>query len=63
MIDPVTGWFEIIQYDYKIAITIRNLVEESFQLQMGFSFPFLCSNDLRSFLLIMRTSSFLLSCS
>ena len=27
MIDPVTGWFEIIQYDDKIAITIANLVE------------------------------------
>ena len=27
MIDPVTGWLEIIQYDDKIAITIANLVE------------------------------------
>ena len=35
---------------------------ELFQLQMGFSFPFLRANDLRSYLLIMRTRSFLLSC-
>ena len=35
---------------------------ESFQLQMGFPFPFLRGNDLRSSLLIMRTCSFLLSC-
>ena len=35
---------------------------ESFQLQMGFSFPFLRANDLRSSLLIMRARSFLLSC-
>ena len=27
MIDPVTGWFEITQYDNKIAISIANLVE------------------------------------
>ena len=27
MIDPVTGWFEVIQYDDKIAISITNLVE------------------------------------
>ena len=36
--------------------------EESFQLQMGFLFPFLCDNNLRSSLLIMITRSFLLSC-
>ena len=35
---------------------------ESFQLQMGFSFPFLRSNDLRSSLLNIRARSFLLSC-
>ena len=34
-------------------------VKESFQLQMGFSFPFLHVNDLRTFLLIMRTRSLL----
>ena len=27
MINPVTGWFEIVWYDDKIAITIANLVE------------------------------------
>ena len=26
MIDPVTGWFEVVQYDYKRAITIAYLV-------------------------------------
>ena len=36
---------------------------ESFQLQMGFSFPFLRANDLRSSLLNIRARSFLLSCS
>ena len=35
---------------------------ESFQVQMGFSFPFLRANNLRSSLLIMRTRRFLLSC-
>ena len=37
------------------------LGKESFQLQMGLSFPFLRANYLRSSLLIMRTRSFLLS--
>ena len=27
MIDPVTGWLEITQYDDKIEIKIANLVE------------------------------------
>ena len=27
IIDPVTGWFEVVQYDDKIAITTANLVE------------------------------------
>ena len=27
MIDPVTGWFEVVQYDVNVAITIANLVE------------------------------------
>ena len=31
--------------------------DESFQLQMGFSFPFLRANNLRTSLLIMRTRS------
>ena len=39
-----------------------NYVGESFQPQMGFSFPFLLANPLRSSLFIMRTRSFLLSC-
>ena len=35
---------------------------ESFQLQMGFSFSFLCANDSRSFLLNIIARSFLRSC-
>ena len=35
---------------------------ESFQLQMGLSFPFLRANNLRSSLLNIRARSFLLSC-
>ena len=27
MIDPVTGWSKIIQYDNKCAISVANLVE------------------------------------
>ena len=27
IINTVTGWFEVVQYDNKIAITIKNLVE------------------------------------
>ena len=41
---------------------VNGPIHESFQLQMGFLFPFLRANDLRSSLLIMRTRSFLLSC-
>ena len=29
MIDPATGWFEIIQYSDKKSITIANLVEQT----------------------------------
>ena len=35
----------------------KDLPSESFQIQMGFSFPFLRANDLRTSLLIMRTHS------
>ena len=28
MIDPETGWFEIVQYNEKQAATISNLVEQ-----------------------------------
>ena len=27
MIDPVTGWFEVVRYYDKILITVKNLVE------------------------------------
>ena len=43
-------------------LTMEPFPGESFQIQMGFSFTFLRANDLRSSLLIMRTRSFLLSC-
>ena len=36
---------------------LKVTVQESFQLQMGLSFPFLRANDLRTSLLIMRTRS------
>ena len=36
---------------------LRSWVAESFQLQMGFSFPLLRANNLRTSLLIMRTYS------
>ena len=29
MIDPVTGWFEIVQYNDKQVTTIANLVEQA----------------------------------
>ena len=37
-------------------------IPESFQIQMGFSFPFLRANYLRSSLLNIRACGFLLSC-
>ena len=39
--------------------TPPTILNESFQLQMGFSFPFLCAKDLSMSLLIMRTCRFL----
>ena len=41
-----------------IFSTITKPLDESFQLHMGFSFPFLRANDLRSSSLIMRTHIF-----
>ena len=29
MVDPATGWFEIIKYKYKHADTIANLVDQT----------------------------------
>ena len=43
-------------------VSIAMPAVESFQLQMGFSFPLLRANDLRSSLLNIRARSFLLSC-
>ena len=45
-----------------VEVIKLNVRSESFQLQMGFSFPFLRANDLRSSLLNIRARSFLLSC-
>ena len=28
MIDPATGWFEIMQYDDKKSITVANIIEQ-----------------------------------
>ena len=36
----------------------RTFSNESFQIQMGFSFPFLRAKDLHTSLLIVRTRSF-----
>ena len=36
MIDPVTGWFEITQYNDKKAITAVNLVETKWLVQYPF---------------------------
>ena len=33
MIDPVTGWFEITQYNDKKAMTIENLVKTTWQVR------------------------------
>ena len=33
MIDPITGWFEITQYNNKKAMTIANLVETMWLVQ------------------------------
>ena len=49
-------------YEYPYLKHIIKLCPESFQLQMGFSFPFLCANDIYSSLLNIRARSFLLSC-
>ena len=52
----------------KVAATLvdawsdNNVTADSFQLQMGFSFPFLRANDLSLSLLNIRAHSFLLSC-
>ena len=43
--------------DFDIIGTTLFHIVESFQLQMGHSFPFLRANDLRTSLLIMRTRS------
>ena len=29
MIDPIKGWLEIIQYDYKRVVSIANLVKNT----------------------------------
>ena len=62
------NWFIFIASVEELNINRKKTAEdsiykilESFQLQMGFSFPFLRANDLRSYLFIMRTRSFLLS--
>ena len=45
-----------------LGMSRKEVIQESFQIQMGFSFPFLRAKDLRSYLLNIRARSFLLSC-
>ena len=45
-----------------IGCATQRDVVELFQIQMGFSFPFLLANYLRSSLLNIKAHSFLLSC-
>ena len=52
---------EELNAELKVIIQLVVTIE-SFQLQMGFSFPFLRANDLHLSLLIMRTRIFLISC-
>ena len=33
MIDPVTGWFEVTQYRNKKAMTIANLIENTWKVR------------------------------
>ena len=56
----VTGYFTkfIVSNRFAFDRVYTWCAEESFQLQMGFSFPFLCAKDLRTSLLIMRSHSF-----
>ena len=58
-------YFDVIPLLFSICGPLYILmccVADSFQIQMGFSFPFLRANDLRLSLLILRARSFLLSC-
>ena len=58
-----TGAYDTVKSITSIILIHNNrCASESFQLEMGFSFPFLRANDLRLSLLIMRTRSFLFSC-
>jgi len=43
MIDPATGWFEIAQYDDKKAITVANIVEQTWLAR--YPRPNLCTID------------------
>ena len=50
--------FIILLFVDELAIAINNSLEESFKLQMGFSFPFLRANDLCLSLLYIRARNF-----
>ena len=49
----------MIKRQYKDILFFKGTVLRLFQLQMRISFPFLRAKDLRRFLLIVRTHSFL----
>ena len=58
---PVSDWSSDMVDSMDIVVSEYYFARESFQLQMGFSFPFLRAKDLRKSLLIVRTHIFLLS--
>ena len=62
VIDKIKQIDMMEKLDPPISWDKKNYPPESFQLQMGFSFPLLRANDLRSSLLNIRAPSFLLSC-
>ena len=56
-------WEGALRATHKMGKVLHKVLStELFQLQMGFSFPFLHANNLRSSLLNIRARSFLLSC-
>ena len=46
MINPVTGWFEIKQYDDKESITVANIVKQEWLAR--YPRPYLITLDRRS---------------
>ena len=61
-VDMFWGRINTNEYVNRVPIYYGGSTPESFQIQMGFSFPFSRANDLRSSLLNIRVRSYLLSC-